>query len=535
MKTHILRLEPNDDLISARDKMIWSQAGRILLVWPESVNENSRLLTRKLDLVLLLRRSLELGAQLALVTRDPKVRAHAAELGIPVYKKLRHAQHAQWRGANRLRQSQLRWKANRPIIAAAAAADAATVTTGVEAIVDSTQAEGSQRGRMPPRPRTEDRPLSPSVRLGFFTLGVLALLSIAALLAPGARISLTPQVMTQEVSIPVRTGAAIERVELAGELPWHFITVTVEGRRQAAVTGTIRWPESYAEGRVRFTNLTEENVIIPAGSQVLTLDSPPVRFTVIRQATLPRGVGQTISLPVKALAPGTQGNQPAGSLKAIEGILGTRVIADNPEAIQGGSDRTVPAPGQPDRERLHQELLDALRSAALQEIDAALDPGDQPLEGSLRIQQVIEESYEPALSQPADELSLTLRVEFSALYVDEDDLEELATYTLNAALPPGFAPLPGTLEIDLHALEQQAGTVEEQGILRASSRFAREIQAEIQPDQVVQIALGLSPRQARQRLSSALPLQSPPRITLIPFWWPRLPVLAFRIQVERQP
>lgn len=34
MKTHVVQLERDDDVVSARDKMLWSKAPRILVVWP---------------------------------------------------------------------------------------------------------------------------------------------------------------------------------------------------------------------------------------------------------------------------------------------------------------------------------------------------------------------------------------------------------------------------------------------------------------------------------------------------------------------
>jgi len=84
MKTQILRLDPHDDIISARDKMGWSQTGRILLVWPD----RGQVLARQIDLTLIQRHSQKLGAQLALVTHDSNVIYYADLLGIPVYKSI---------------------------------------------------------------------------------------------------------------------------------------------------------------------------------------------------------------------------------------------------------------------------------------------------------------------------------------------------------------------------------------------------------------------------------------------------------------
>jgi len=99
MKTYIIQLQGHDDIVSARDKMGWAKGGRILLVWPERGDA----LNRRLDLTLLQRRSVELGAQLAIVSQDAEVRYHAPRLGIPVYKSLRKAQNEHWRVPRRFR------------------------------------------------------------------------------------------------------------------------------------------------------------------------------------------------------------------------------------------------------------------------------------------------------------------------------------------------------------------------------------------------------------------------------------------------
>ena len=58
MKTHVIQLEPHDDVISIRDKMSWAKTGRILLVFPTRVR--SRFLT--LDLRLLQREGQRLSS-----------------------------------------------------------------------------------------------------------------------------------------------------------------------------------------------------------------------------------------------------------------------------------------------------------------------------------------------------------------------------------------------------------------------------------------------------------------------------------------
>ena len=93
MKTYIIQLESHDDVISARDKMAWSKAPRILLVWPRK----GRILDRPADLFILQRHAQTLGAQLGVVSGDGDVRAAAAELGIPNFLSAVQAQRGSWR------------------------------------------------------------------------------------------------------------------------------------------------------------------------------------------------------------------------------------------------------------------------------------------------------------------------------------------------------------------------------------------------------------------------------------------------------
>ena len=95
----IIQLDEQDDIISARDKMGWIQTGRIILVWPDRGHE----LERRLDLVLLQRHSVSLGAKLALVTQDSEVQFNAKLLGIPFFESLHQAQSERWRVRRRRR------------------------------------------------------------------------------------------------------------------------------------------------------------------------------------------------------------------------------------------------------------------------------------------------------------------------------------------------------------------------------------------------------------------------------------------------
>ncbi len=99
MKTQIITLESHDDLISVRDRMSWAKTPRILLVWPKY----EKVTLRQVDLKVLQRHALSLGAQLGLVTRTRRVREDAEALKIPVFKSTGQAQRVAWPRPRRTR------------------------------------------------------------------------------------------------------------------------------------------------------------------------------------------------------------------------------------------------------------------------------------------------------------------------------------------------------------------------------------------------------------------------------------------------
>ncbi|MCC7128946.1 MAG: hypothetical protein B6D39_02180 [Anaerolineae bacterium UTCFX2] len=511
MKTFILQLEPHDDIVSVRDKMGWAKNSRVLIVWPE----NETILNRRLDLVLLQRMSQTAGAQMAFVSKDREVQYHAPRLGIPVFKSIRQAQTKHWRLPFRFRKN----AAPEPI----------------SAIIDSANVAERQ---IPVRPQLTSRTLSPVVRLAFFAAGVLAFLAIAAVLAPGAEVIITPRTVVQDVLIEAYTSPEIKAMQLSGALPSEVITVEVEGRASRPVSGQIRLPDQPARGAVLFTNLTDQSIEISAGTVVQPVNSSAGEFSAIpasgslRYATqktviLPAGPGQTIEVSVQCLTPGKKGNQPANTLEAIEGFLGTQVSVTNPQPIDGGADRLEPAPNERDRLELARELNDSLRLTALEEMQNGLAPGDLLIPSSLVEGATLEKTFQPEDNQPADQLSLNWRLSYQARVVRFEEQLALAQAVFDANLPQGYTPMPDTLTVETVAEPQQLDEQSTSWKLHA----VRRLTAQISDSLARQTVLGLPVQEAAQRMQSALQLEQTPQIHLIPDWWPRLPVLPFRIQI----
>jgi hypothetical protein len=212
----------------------------------------------------------------------------------------------------------------------------------------------------------------------------------------------------------------------------------------------------------------------------------------------------------------------------LEGPLNFRLAAANIAATHGGADRTAPSPAPGDRIRVYNQLVETLRQDALLDLRAKLTPGDLLLESTLVVDAVLLKSYLPDGVTPSTDLQLTLRMQFHAEKISGADLHQLGAILLDASLPAGYTPLPGTLEI---AIDSQPQMDREQ-VAHWQITARRSLQARLSREKAVSLALGLPPDQAIQRLSGSLRLARPPEITIDPGWWPRLPFIPLRIFVS---
>ncbi len=500
MKTLILQLESHDDIVSIRDKMGWAKDSRILIVWPEK----GEIVQRRLDLLLIKRTAQNLGSQIAFVSHDKEICYHAPRLGIPVYKSIQKAQTQNWRLSKRYRKN----LQPDPVVKQNPPFERPTIASS--------------------RPlKVMPRELSFPVRLIVFASGVFAVITLAGVLAPSARLALEPRTLVQDVLINASTSPDVKSITLSGSVPSELIEVEVEGRESKAVSGSIVLPDQAAKGAVIFTNLTDQSVKIPENTVVRPAGITDQRYETTREAEVPSGLGERVEVPIQSVESGEKSNLPAGELEVLEGLLGTQLSVTNPEPIVGGTDRIEPAPTDADRKILASSLMKSLEKTALLEFERVLEPEDLVIPSSLKLVRTIDEQYQPDARLPADMLSLNQRLRFEVRIVRAELLEKLAESVFAANMPDGFTPISESLQLEI---------VEEPGLSNSNTiswkiHAVRRIRAQINPAQAIQLSLGLKPTEAINRLQSALPLDQVPQISLQPRWWPRMPFLPFRIDV----
>ncbi len=492
MKTQIITLESHDDLISVRDKFSWAKTPRILLVWPKY----EKIALRLLDLKVLHRHADSLGAQLGLVTRRANVKRDAESLGIPVFKSTAAAQKKLW--------------------------------------PDS----APRSRRIPKAPRRDLRKIRDTVyekesawrtsllgRVITFTAGVIAVLTVAGIFIPRAALTLSPEVQIQNVVIPVAANLSFESVSVTGDIPAQTISVAVTAEQTLTVTSAISVPTSKSKGIVRFTNLSQVDVDIFAGTIVSTESS--IKFVTLRKTLLPAGLKKFVDVPVQALELGVQGNVQAEKIVLVEGPLALTASVTNPDAMSGGANSRLTGATEDDRARLRNALMVTLRREAEAKMRAQINPDDVLLMDTLEAAENVEEVFNPAAGQPGRSLILTMQAEFSAQYVSEDNLNMLSLSTLNSSAPYGFE----STALPTYKIITDPST-DASGVSHFELEVTRTLLRQVDRMQVFSLVRGHQSQSVKTDLVSELSLRAPPEITMTPVWWPWLPLIPFNISVE---
>ncbi len=498
MKTQIIQLSQNEDAVSVREKISWSQSRRILLVWPSS----GRVLAGKLELSLVARHAASLGSTLALVTRDAQVRDNACQLGLSVFDHPRAALNADW-------------------------------LIGVNPNLPSSKKKFADLDKLAQaiHEKNSTRTLHPAVRIVCLSLSLLALIILGIYILPGATITISPQVQIQSMLLDLSADPSSQVFSYAtGNLPTYTTEVIVNGHDTMAATGSVTIPDKPATGSVSFTNLSDKTINIPVGTIVSTAGIRPIRFI----TTFPDDVNvlpdDTVVQPVRAIQPGLSGNLPAFELSALEGAFSPQLLVTNLEATSGGSEAVVPSPSALDVANLRQSLQSQLLQDARIKLQSSLPEEDILIAPTVSAVETITETIFPAVGDPGNQLVISLTIRVHAQAVSSEMVKAFITPIMDAHTPQGYAPAGATLAFD----NINTPIVNADGKAHWTLKATRQLQVIIPAETAASLAAGKTKQQASDILSAYLPVSKQASIMLSPSWWPRLPILAMRIEVVQE-
>ena len=181
-----------------------------------------------------------------------------------------------------------------------------------------------------------------------------------------------------------------------------------------------------------------------------------------------------------------------------------------------------------DRERLRSQVLQHLQSMATAELEALLEPGEFLARDSLRLGDVLQETYSRFPGEQSERLALELRAEMEGTAVDASQANGLIYETLAEAIKPGYELVPESLQF-------RAGDVlgvDEQGRVTFDMIGEANVAATLALDEPLQAITGQQTDVAMAYLYERLPLRRYPEARVFPGWFGRIPYLPVRIQTE---
>ncbi|MHB0876069.1 MAG: baseplate J/gp47 family protein [Anaerolineae bacterium] len=493
---HLVEVAPDESISSIRAKLTSSEERDVILVVPR----HTKALQSVIGARVLARAAVEYRLRVAVVSRDGAVRRHVGEAGISVFGQVSAAEKAR------------RWR---------------------------TPAEPSAPTRAPVKVNRSvaesQRPDQRSWAERFVGVLLLALLLAAigaftVFLIPEATVEVQPA--TQTFAAEVRLAVSIDITAIDYEhvaIPGKVASTLVQGTWSQPTTSRVDSADQRATGAVIIINQSSSAVAIPSGTIVSTGSGVPVRFRTTAEAPLPAQKGATVTVPVEAVDAGPAGNVGAYLINTMQGPLASQCTVINEQPTEGGSVRQVGVVTEADRERLRTGLRQRLITEGHNAIQNLIEPGEIAPYETLRQTDEFPEAWDKMLNEEADQLSLTLRVEYAETSFRMSDVNSIAMAGLQGVVPEGYELDGGNLRYEVTSV-----LVDEQGNLSLVAVATGDAVARVDGAEVRSLVQGLTPDQAREALS-ALPLAAPVSVELVPAWMGTLPRFGFRIRVNVLP
>lgn len=281
--------------------------------------------------------------------------------------------------------------------------------------------------------------------VGGILAGVLLLGMIGSVWLRSAtvRVTLKRQPVVSEVVFGVRT-EGIEQIEGAAFMvdanPVRFEATYATA---VPVTGTVTEQTKPAAGELQLRNIGDEEVAIPAGTEIATRDG--IRYRTVAESELRAGSTERPaegSVAIESVSGGDAANAAAGTLVGpLDGFEGV-YYANLDGPVAGGEGRSVPGVSLEDT-----DAIVALAQAELEKQAAAttVEGGAQVVPSTLEPEGDVDFTLDHEVGDPAQSLAIDARRTYVALAIDPSVVAQQADETLRSNLA---ANLPAGYELD---------------------------------------------------------------------------------------
>lgn len=335
---------------------------------------------------------------------------------------------------------------------------------------------------------------------------ILLLLSVGLVVAwwylPKAEIKLTLTPNNLEKDFTIRLDPSLaeaDQAELA--LPGRLVKASLEGSQSKATTGTKTIGDP-AKGEVTVYNRTNSEKKFAVGTELVGPND--LQFTLDEEVTVASQSAGTdystvpgkATVKVTASAIGAEGNFASGTEFNIGKHARTDFVARSNAEFTGGTSREIQAVSKQDQESLRESLTADLESKALSELDSQTSDNQQIIADSLE-SKLIREEMNHKIGDEANEVELSLEIEFSALAYRQEELQALIDEEIKQLLPAGFDYSPQENDYEFSLQEVTA-----ENIAVFSVAFKTKLVPQVDADQIRRDLAGKKPLLAKQYLEN---------------------------------
>lgn len=515
----LLQIDPESSAETIRRLLPQIEDSHVVLELPEGWSELDNMARMRM----VQRQAQALGLHVAIVTRHSETRRAAKQVGLPTFQRTDQALNSRWK----MNPLMPRLHPNHP-----AAGLPEEPHWNRTAIVDRINRPRAQRRRQQ-RIDAIKRYRQPSptwmrwIRSAIFGSFIgLILLGFLFYILPAATVTLVPGQEPLEVTVEIIADPSIDTPDFVeNRMPARLVEKNIDEVGTIATTGSRQKASAKAQGQVTFTNLTGQDVLIRSGTIVNTSTGTPVQFQTLNQVNVL--AGQRADVAVEAVEPGFDGNVLANTVNTVSGVARLSVSVTNRNGMFGGGSQLVPIVSQADRDALLESTTLKAESAALETLQAELQPGEWMPPDSVQTF-VIAQVFSHFNDEETNELGLNLRLLARGAVIQEEQFDQVVLNALQAEVPERGQLVAETLSFQRNPGGTDIGNNATSFTVTARGDYV----IPVDPAEVRTLIAGKQPAEAVDLLQQRWLLASVPTIYRDPEILPTLPNIGSRIQVR---
>jgi hypothetical protein len=349
---------------------------------------------------------------------------------------------------------------------------------------------------------------------------VIMLAALFLLLVPRAVVTVRP--VTDDLSSTVQIDVSLNATDpdpVKGILPGRQVYMPVDAAGKLPIARPDHQADGHAVGWITVENRTPSSIVIARGTDVSTYSH--LHFATTEARTLSGREGATVTIPIRALAPGSGSNVPRGEILVVNGSLHWLVVGVNEEPTAGGGPFGTSIVTPWDTAKIVQQVTASAHQQADQQIAGQLGPSERNIPETTEVNP-IDEVFSHRVGDTASDIGLDAHFRASAVIYDVNQFRTLAIQLWHPMIRPGFNLREDSVDIG-------EGTVVD--VTADRVRFKVPIRAVaykgVNVDRIAAFARLRTPSTIEHDLGQDYDLASPPTVTITPPWLNR----AFRVSV----